>query len=289
MSLPVPPAYALQGAQADDFEDLLALRLRAMRQSLERLGRYDEQHARERLAANFDPAYTQHVVVDGRRVGFVVLKMLSHAMRLDHLYIDPAAQRQGLGHALLTRICAEADRRQLPVELVALKGSDANRFYLRHGFVATGDGEWDIDYVRLPQWPSVRAVRSLWSALQARDWPRARAQLFDGLQVTWWTSGERFDNADAFIAVQRRYPEGWTIRLLELERLEDGRVLSLVRVDHPPRSFFATSIARVDDGLIHGIDEYWATQEDPPAWRTPASIAGLSHFDPQSDPRACTP
>ena len=289
MNPSAPIAFALQGAQADDFEALLALRLRAMRQSLERLGRYDEQRARERLAEHFDPAHTQHIVVDGRRVGFLVLKTLSHALRLDHLYIDPPMQRRGIGHALMTWIGAEADRQQLPVELVALKGSEANRFYLRHGFVATGDGDWDIDYLRLPQWPSVRAVRALWAAIQARDWPQARALLSDGLQATWWTSGERFDGADAFIEVQRRYPEGWSIRLLELERLEDGRVLSLLRVDHPPRCCFVTSIARVDDGLIHAVDEYWATHEAPPPWRAGATFKGLSRFDPLADPRATAP
>ena len=120
-----PAGFALEGAQPDDFEALLALRLRAMRESLERLGRYDEQRARERLAENFEPAHTRHIVVGGRRVGFLVLKTLSHAMRLNHLYIDPAFQRRGIGHRVLQWVCAEADRQQLPVELMALKGSEA--------------------------------------------------------------------------------------------------------------------------------------------------------------------
>jgi GNAT superfamily N-acetyltransferase len=281
--------FALEGAVADDFEALLALRLRAMRESLQRIGRYDEQRARERLAEGFDPAHTRHIVVDGRRVGFIVLKTLSHAMRLDHLYLDPPHQDRGIGHRVLQWVCAQADRAQLPVELCALKGSEANRFYLRHGFVATGDGEWDIDYVRLPLWPSVRAVRSLWTAFQARDWAAARRLLRDDLQAVWWTSGERFDGADAFIGVQARYPEGWTLHLIEAERLEDGRVMSLVRVDHLPATFFATSFFRVDDGLIIGIDEYWATLEPPPAWRASGALPGVSRFDPRDDPRAFTP
>jgi GNAT superfamily N-acetyltransferase len=281
--------FALEGAVADDFEALLALRLRAMRESLQRIGRYDEQRARERLAEGFDPAHTSHIVVEGRRVGFIVLKTLSHAMRLDHLYLDPPHQHHGVGHRVLQWVCAQADRAQLPVELCALKGSEANRFYLRHGFVATGEGEWDIDYVRLPLWPSVRVVRSLWSAFEARDWSSARRLLRDDLQAVWWTSGERFDGADAFIGVQARYPEGWTLHLIEAERLEDGRVMSLVRVDHLPARFFATSFFRVDDGLIIGIDEYWATLEPPPAWRASGALPGVSRFDPRDDPRAFTP
>jgi GNAT superfamily N-acetyltransferase len=284
-----PDPLKLEPVSPDDFDELLALRLRAMRDSLERLGRYDEQRARERLAAGFDATHTQHIFFEGQRVGFVVLKTLSHAMRLDHLYIDPAFQARGIGHQVLQWVFREADRVQLPVELCALKGSEANRFYLHHGFVAIGEGEWDIDYVRLPLWPSVRAVRALWSAFQARDWAAARKLLRADLNATWWTSGERFTNADAFVQIQARYPEGWSPQLIECERLEDGRVMSLVRVEHPPDRFYATSFFRVDAGQIIGIDEYWATAQEPPDWRKSAAVPGLSRFDPLDDPRAVAP
>jgi ribosomal protein S18 acetylase RimI-like enzyme len=260
-----------------------------MRESLERLGRYDPQRARESLAAGFAPEHTHHIVVDGRRVGFVVLKRLSHVMRLDHLYIDPPDQRRGIGAAVMHWAVAQADAAQFPLELYALKGSDANRFYLRHGCVKVGEGDWDIEYVRMPPADAVRAVRGWWAAVQARDWRTARTLLDDDLQAVWWTSGERFAGADAFIAVNARYPEGWTIHAIEVSMLRDGRAMSVVRVDHPPRSFFATSFYLVDDGVITAIDEYWATLEAPPAWRSEAAIAGCVRFDPLSDPRARLP
>ena len=281
--------FALKVASADDFEALHELHLRAMRESLEHLGRYDPQHARERLAAGFAPEHTHHIVVDGRRVGFVVLKPLSHVMRLDHLCIDPAAQRRGIGSQVMDWVFAQADAVQFPLELCALKGSKANHFYLRHGCVKTGEGTWDIDYVRMPLSEGVRAVHAMWSAFQARDWPSARALLHDDLQAVWWTSGERFDGADAFITVNARYPEGWTIHLIDVSMLRDGRVMSVVRVDHLPQSFFATTFYLVDDGVITAIDEYWATLEAPPAWRSPGAVAGCSRFDPRADPRARKP
>jgi hypothetical protein len=77
--------------------------------------------------------------------------------------------------------------------------------------------------------------------------------------------------------------------LLEVSRLDDGRVLALVRVDHPPATFFSTSIFRVDDGLVAGIDETWATLEEPPPWRRDGAVAGCTRFDPRDDPRACVP
>ena len=285
----MPPRFVLQAATADDFEALLALRLRAMRPSLERLDRYDERRIRDDLARSFDPASVHHIVVDGRRVGFISLKTLSHAMRLDHLYIDPAEQAHGHGHEVLDWVCEQADRTQLPVELCALKGSDAVRFYLRHGFALTGEGEWDFDFVRMPQSAGVRAVRGWWQALQARDWARAKALLRSDLQVTWWTSGERFDGPAGFVQAQARHPEGWTIQLIEVAPLQDGRVVSVARVDHPPQSFFATSFFHLEDGLVFAIDEYWATVEAPPAWRTAAALPGWQRIEPHDDPRAHAP
>lgn len=129
-----------------DFEALLALRVRALRPSLEALGRFDLARARERFASGFVPACMQHLVLDGQRVGCVTLRPTAQALHLDHLYIEPMAQGQGLGAQVLAWVKRQGQARGLPVQLAALAGSAANRFYQRHGFVETGRGEVDIDY-----------------------------------------------------------------------------------------------------------------------------------------------
>lgn len=138
----------LRPASEADFEALLALRIAAMRDSLERLGRFDPERARARLRSTFQPACTWCIEHDGKRVGFYAVRPDGDGLRLDHLYLHPTAQRQGLGGQVLRRILQEADRRGLPVMLGALRGSDSNRFYRRHGFVQTGESEWDIEYQR---------------------------------------------------------------------------------------------------------------------------------------------
>ena len=65
--------------------------------------------------------------------------------------------------------------------------------------------------------------------------------------------------------------------------------MSLARVDHPPRLFFATSFFQVDDGRITGLDEYWATVEAPPQWRSAQAFPCITRFDPTEDPRAQIP
>jgi hypothetical protein len=123
----------------------------------------------------------------------------------------------------------------------------------------------------------------------ARDWARATALLRGDLQVTWWSSGERFDGPTGFVRAQARYPDGWGIQLIEVSPLQDGRVVSVVRVDHPPQCFFATSFFHLEDGLIFAIDEYWATAEEPPAWRTAAGLTDWQRMNPADDPRAHRP
>lgn len=135
-------------AVADDFEDLLALRIAAMRESLERLGRFDPERARARLAAAFDPTRTWHLVAGGDRVGFVAVTRGADTWALDHLYVHPDFQGRGIGAAAIAQVLADADAAGAAVTLCALKESASNRFYQRHGFVPTGESEWDIHYIR---------------------------------------------------------------------------------------------------------------------------------------------
>jgi ketosteroid isomerase-like protein len=117
-------------------------------------------------------------------------------------------------------------------------------------------------------------VRTLWQRFEQRDWSEARLLLAGDAVMTWVCTAERFTGGDAVIAVNAAYPEGWSIHVLDVATLGDGRILSLVRVEHPPQRFFATSLFRVAGGLIREIEEYWATAEPPPAWRSAGTLRG---------------
>lgn len=131
-----------------DFDALAELRIAAMRESLERVGRFDPERARERLRNSFDPEHTQVILVDGACVGFYSLRPVDDKLHLDHLYVHPDFQSQGIGSHVMKRLMAEADARELSMYLGALRESASNRFYQRHGFVKTREDEWDIYYVR---------------------------------------------------------------------------------------------------------------------------------------------
>ncbi|WP_211443578.1 GNAT family N-acetyltransferase [Collimonas humicola] len=148
MSAASAPLITLIQAVETDFEELVALRIAAMRESLERIGRFDPVRARERFRSGFSANDTRHISADGQRLGFVVVKPGQDQLLLDHLYIRPGHQGQGIGAAVLAQIFKEADALALPLRVGALRGSDANRFYQRHGFELLAEEEWDIYYLR---------------------------------------------------------------------------------------------------------------------------------------------
>jgi GNAT superfamily N-acetyltransferase len=153
------PLVSYEAAALDDLDALVALRIEAMRESLERIGRFDPARARERFASSFDPACTRHIVADGQRVGFIVVKPHADGVLLDHLYLNPEHQGQGIGGRVLADLLADADAQRLPVHVGALRQSASNAFYLRHGFHPVGESEWDIYYRRAPPPPYDPRIR----------------------------------------------------------------------------------------------------------------------------------
>ncbi len=131
-----------------DFEVLAELRTAAMRESLENIGRFDPERARERLWNSFYPEHTQFIVVNGQRVGFHTFRPVDDGFYLNHLYVLPGWQGRGIGSHVLRQLLAQADVLGQPVHLCALRDSASNAFYQRHGFVQTRVDDPDIYYLR---------------------------------------------------------------------------------------------------------------------------------------------
>ena len=140
----LPSGFALEPASAGDFEAPAgAAAARHAREPGAHRALWTNSVRAKRLANGFEPEHTHHIVVDARRVGFVVLKALSHAMRLNHLYIDPPDQDRGIGHQVLQWVCAQADRAQVPVETVRAEGQRGQSVSIcATASWVTGEGEW---------------------------------------------------------------------------------------------------------------------------------------------------
>jgi hypothetical protein len=124
----------------------------------------------------------------------------------------------------------------------------------------------------------VEQVRRFWSLFQARRWADAQALLSGQACCLWPVTRERFDGPGAIIHVNAIYPEGWSLHVLALNALADGRVHSLVRVDHHQDGFYANSFFGFDAaGLILQIEEFWSDVREPPAWRTDPALPLPGH------------
>jgi lactoylglutathione lyase len=114
-------------------------------------------------------------------------------------------------------------------------------------------------------------VERLWECFDARDWEGARAVLHDDFESEWPQTGERFVGADAFVAMNRAYPDiGWHI---EVQRVVASGDLVAAEVRVPSRETvdWCSGFYTLRDRKIWRAVEYWTATESgpPPEWRAP--------------------
>lgn len=112
-------------------------------------------------------------------------------------------------------------------------------------------------------------VRSFFELMEARDWDGAGALLAPDLHIEFTETGERFDGPN-FLAMNRAYPEGWSITVVETIAAGD-RVAAQVRVGLGDTTFWCAGFYLVDGPVIASGVEHWVTQGSapPPEWRRP--------------------
>lgn len=137
------PQFSLRSATATDAPWIAELRAVVLKADLERLGRYHPVRVRQRFLDGFVAEHTQIVMLDGETVGSIAVRPDLDSQWIEHFYLDPAHQGQGLGGAVLALVMRNAaDSR--PFRLNVLTGSPAQRLYLRHGFSVESQDAVDV-------------------------------------------------------------------------------------------------------------------------------------------------
>jgi ketosteroid isomerase-like protein len=110
-------------------------------------------------------------------------------------------------------------------------------------------------------------VREFHERMQARDWDGAAELLDPSIEIRYTATGERFVGA-AFLAMNRAYPDGWTIQVHEV-MTSGARVAAQVRVDQGQEIYWCAGFYTVRDGRIVDGVEHWVTacSEPAPPWR----------------------
>jgi GNAT superfamily N-acetyltransferase len=142
------PSIELDVVQASDAQVMAELRVEAMKESLEAVGRFDPERAKQRFLSTFDAQFSHHITSQGVRIGFVVVRPIEPGLLLDHLYARPISQGSGVGSQVLKWVFEMADAQRKAVRVGALARSRSNLFYLRHGFILVQTTEFDNYYER---------------------------------------------------------------------------------------------------------------------------------------------
>jgi GNAT superfamily N-acetyltransferase len=141
-------AWRFGAVSEADFEPLLTLRIDVMREHLERVFRYKPSRARRIFREHFDEPGLRLILVDGERAGCVGFRIGEAEIKIDSFYLDRRYHNRGLGSTILKVLLAEADALGLPTRLEVLRGSPADRFYERHGFVKLSEDDIEAEYER---------------------------------------------------------------------------------------------------------------------------------------------
>jgi GNAT superfamily N-acetyltransferase len=157
-ALPGFPELRRRAATPADAGWIAELRADVLRESLERLGRYDPEEVRARFRRGFQPEFTCVFFLDEKPVGSLALRReggVGHDGRpggadrpgrtwLEHFYLASAVQGRGVGAGLLTLLTDRADALGEELRLNVLRLSPAQRLYARHGFTVDAEDEVDV-------------------------------------------------------------------------------------------------------------------------------------------------
>ena len=131
-----------------DFEPLLAIRIEVMREHLERVFRYKPSRARRIFREHFGEPGLRLIMIGDETAGCVGFRVGQAEIKIDSFYLARRYHNRGLGTEIVRVLLAEADALGLPIELDVLRGSPADRFYERHGFVRQSEDDIEANYRR---------------------------------------------------------------------------------------------------------------------------------------------
>jgi ribosomal protein S18 acetylase RimI-like enzyme len=146
-------------AKFEDLETLVDIRIAAMRESLEKVGRFDPVRAKKRLTKDFQTENTKCFLHEKILVGFILVVRDNEDIVVKHLYVLPEFQNRGIGKMALDEIIEQGIKERRDIRLITLKESRANEFYLKNGFKHIKSIEFDNVYLK--KWQETAHTASL--------------------------------------------------------------------------------------------------------------------------------
>ncbi|WLQ11322.1 GNAT family N-acetyltransferase [Hahella aquimaris] len=126
--------YLEESATPHDKEELAALYVRSLKESLTTINRFNPENLTQQFLEYYDDFCFIKILIKKEIVGLYSTKDMPDHIWLVHLYVDPKYQSMGIGTNILNNIIREAKAKMLPVRLTTIEKSPANNFYIKNGF-----------------------------------------------------------------------------------------------------------------------------------------------------------
>ena len=118
---------------------------------IEQLFGWQDDYQRQLFNQQFTAQHGDWILLDQRRLGMVSYQIHSNYLYLERIEIYPESQRQGYGSRVIGDIIAQADEKDLPVELQVFKINPAIALYKRLGFAQIGETDFHVQLRRAPK------------------------------------------------------------------------------------------------------------------------------------------
>lgn len=136
----MPGTTTLRAAGPDDKRFAYDVRRAALREYVERVWGWDEDHQWQLHDRRFREQDVQIITLNGEDVGILSVAETPDCVFVNQLYILPEHQGQGIGRKCMLTVMERATSLGLPVRLQVMKVNPrAVAFYRRLGFTTTGE------------------------------------------------------------------------------------------------------------------------------------------------------
>ena len=115
-------------------------------------------------------------------------------------------------------------------------------------------------------------LKAFWQDVISQDRENLPSWFCEDAVIRWHCTGEQFTIAE-YVRANCEYPGSWTGEIERVEECGDTVILAgRVSSADKSASFHVVSFLRLRDGKIAEMDEYWADDGEPPAWRRKMKI-----------------
>lgn len=131
--------FDLRNATVDDIEFIFQLRVETMKKDFDNTFGWYEDEQRKRAADEIQNV--KIIMVEQQDIGVIKIIPKSNELHLHQMQILPKSQGKGIGTELVRRVIDRAEKLNISVTLLVLKGAVAKCLYDRLGFYITDEYE----------------------------------------------------------------------------------------------------------------------------------------------------